>query len=68
MYEVEGMTCGGCEVAVDGAVRTTGLVDSVKSSFTDGKVYIWSKDDLNSQLIISALAAVGYQAKLETVK
>lgn len=66
VYEVEGMTCGGCEIAVDGAINATGLADSTKSSFTNGKVYIWSKDDLRSELIISAIASVGYKAKLKS--
>lgn len=65
VFEVEGMTCGGCEVAVDGAVRATGLADSVKSSFTSGKAYVWYKNDnLNLDTFEAAMRSVGYTSRL----
>lgn len=65
VYTVEGMTCGGCEIAVDEAIKATGLVDSVTASFMENKAYVWFKDDLNSELIVEAIASVGYKANLE---
>ena len=64
VFKVEGMTCGGCEIAVNGAITATGLVDSVKSSFIESKVYLWYKQDqLDLKAIGEALATVGYQAE-----
>lgn len=65
IYQVDGMTCGGCEIAIDGAIKATGVVDSVKSSFTDSKAYIWyrdSKTDLTK--FESAIQSVGYKPEL----
>ena len=65
VFKVEGMTCGGCEIAVNGAITATGLVDSVKSSFTESKAYLWyNQDQLDLKAIGEALATVGYQAEL----
>lgn len=65
VYEVDGMTCGGCEIAIDGVIEATGAVDSVKSSFTESKAYIWYSD-ANTDLakIESAIQSVGYQPRL----
>ena len=63
VFKVEGMTCGGCEIAVNGAITATGLVDSVKSSFIESKVYLWyNQDQLDLKVINEALASVGYEA------
>jgi len=65
VLNVEGMTCGGCELAVNGAISATGLVDSVKSSFIESRVYLWyNQDRLDLNIINEALAAVGYEAEL----
>jgi copper chaperone CopZ len=63
VYTVEGMTCGGCEIAVDEAIKSTGLVDSVRSDFTQSKAYIWFKEDPDFESIFEAVASVGYEAK-----
>ncbi len=69
VYDVEGMTCGGCEVAVNGSIKATGLVDSVKSSFTEGKTIVWySDDDVELNQILAAIQTVGYNANLEENK
>lgn len=67
-YTIEGMTCGGCEIAVDEAIKATGLVDSVRSDFTESKAYVWFKEEPDSELITKAVASVGYEAKLYKVK
>lgn len=66
-FEVTGMTCGGCELAVDGAIQATGLVDSVRSSFTESRAYVWYVDPQTSpDLVLEAIASVGYQATMIT--
>ncbi len=66
VFEVEGMTCGACEVAVNSSIKATGLVDSVKSSFTEGKTIVWySGDNVEPNQILKAIQNVGYNAKLE---
>ena len=63
VFEVEGMTCGSCELAVDGAIAATGIADSVRSSFVDRKAYVWySRDDFDEDGIREAIASVGYTA------
>jgi len=65
IFAVDGMTCGGCEIAVNGALQATGLVDSVKSSFTEGKAYVWYSDTTVSiEQLKKAIAKVGYTAEL----
>ena len=65
VLKIEGMTCGGCEIAVDGAIAATGLVDSVKSSFIESKAYLWyNQDRLDLKAIDEALAQIGYEAEL----
>lgn len=66
VYQVDGMTCGGCEIAVDEAIKATGLVDSVKSSFVESKAYIWFEGEPDLVSITKAIASVGYEAKLDT--
>ncbi len=65
VYQVDGMTCGGCEIAVDGAIEAIGIVDSVKSSFTDGRAYIWY-DGANTDLtqFEAAIQSVGFNPTL----
>lgn len=66
VFEVEGMTCGGCELAVNESIEATGLADSVKSSFTEGKTIVWySQNDINLDNIMTAINSVGYKANME---
>ena len=65
VYKVDGMTCGGCEVAINGAISATGLVDSVKSDFTEGKAYLWyDNKQLDTTVIDKAINSVGYKGHL----
>lgn len=65
IYQVDGMTCGGCEIAIDGAINATGVVDSVKSSFIDSKAYIWYSDpNLDLEKFNEAIRSVGYEPEL----
>jgi copper chaperone CopZ len=63
VYSIDGMTCGGCEIAVDGAIKATGLVDSVRSDFTKGKAFVWFKREPDLGSITHAVASVGYEVK-----
>jgi copper chaperone CopZ len=67
-YSIDGMTCGGCEIAVNEAIRATALVDSVKSDFTTGKAYVWFKGKPDADLIESTVGLVGYNAKQLTIE
>ncbi len=60
VYSVEGMTCGGCEIAVNESIRATNIVDSVKSDFVMSKTYVWFKGVADSVAISKAVASVGY--------
>ena len=64
VFDVSGMTCGGCELAVDGAVTATELADSVKSSFAESVVHIWYSGDTDPAQFESAIANVGFKAVL----
>ncbi len=65
VYKVDGMTCGGCEVAVDGAISASGIVDSVKSDFTAGKAYLWyNTAELDTAKVSKAINSVGYKGSL----
>lgn len=68
VFSIEGMTCGGCEIAVDEVVKSTGLVDSVRSDFTTGQAYIWFKAEPDWEIITKAVASVGYQARQDTLQ
>lgn len=68
VYSIEGMTCGSCEIAVDEAIKATGLVDSVRSEFLASKAYVWFKEKPDIELINQAVASVGYEAKRDKVK
>ena len=65
VFEVNGMTCGGCEIAVNGVVEATGAADSVKASFTESKAYIWFSDpETDMATFTDAISTVGYDAIL----
>lgn len=68
VFEVEGMTCGGCEIAVTGALQATGLVDSARSSFTESRAYVWyGSEKLETDSLLKAISAVGYNSTLVEV-
>lgn len=62
---VEGMTCGGCEIAVGRALRAVAGVDSVKVSYPEERAIIWyGHADATVEQFASALDQVGYNAEL----
>lgn len=65
IFQIDGMTCGGCEIAVNKSIELTGMVDSVKSNFIDSKAYIWSSEFIKDMKPIQdAIASVGYTSVL----
>jgi len=65
VYQVDGMTCGGCEISVDAAVAATGIVDSAKSSFMEQKTYVWfGESGTDFDKIEDAIKSVGYEPLL----
>ncbi len=66
VFDVEGMTCGGCEVAVRRAVGKLNGVDSVKASHKDGKAEVtYDPGKVTIEQIVKAIEKLGYQAELE---
>ncbi|RME26286.1 MAG: hypothetical protein D6800_06540 [Candidatus Zixiibacteriota bacterium] len=69
VFKVDGMTCGGCELSINGAVEATGLVDSVKSDFTQKKAWVWySRSDIDFNRLEEAIRKVGYKPELLTAQ
>lgn len=67
VYQIDGMTCGSCELAINAAIGATDLVDSVMSDFTEGKAYIWySNADTDLAEFEAAIRSVGYNPRLVT--
>ena len=66
VFDVEGMTCGGCEVAVKRAVGKLDGVDTVKASHEDGRAEVtYDPGKVTIEQIVKAIERLGYQAKPE---
>ena len=66
VFDVEGMTCGGCEVAVKRAVGKLEGVNSVKASHEDGRAEVtYDPGKVTIEQIVEAIEKLGYQAELE---
>ena len=66
VFDVEGMTCGGCEVAVRKAVGKLEGVDNVKASHEDGRAEVtYDPGKVTIEQIVEAIEKLGYQAKLQ---
>lgn len=59
--KVDGMHCGHCTAKVEAAIGAIDGVKSVKADFTDGTVVIVSKEDINPDLISSAVENAGFK-------
>ena len=61
-FEVEGMTCGGCEKHVSGAVYDVAGVIEVKASYKDGNtIVLFDRTKTNVEEIQKAIASTGYK-------
>lgn len=62
---VEGMTCGGCEIAVGEALRALAGVDSVRVSYPEERAVVWyGHAEVTVERFAAALDQVGYSAEL----
>lgn len=57
-FTVDGMTCGSCEFVIDEALKATGMIDSVHSSFLEGTSFVWYNDNA---------ADIGHEAALDSL-
>ncbi len=65
-FQVEGMTCGGCEVAVRAAVKKLDGVASVKASHKEGSAEVtYDSEKVTPKAIIAAIEKIGFQAELK---
>jgi copper chaperone CopZ len=60
VVSVDGMMCGMCESHVNDAIRNNLKVDKVTSSHKDKKTVIYSKEELDRDLIKATIEKTGY--------
>jgi copper chaperone len=61
-FQVSGMSCGHCEVAVRGEVSGIAGVESVEVSATTGRLLVTSTAALPDQAVLDAVDEAGYSA------
>ncbi|MBS0025248.1 heavy-metal-associated domain-containing protein [Microbacterium paraoxydans] len=61
-YQVTGMTCGHCELAVRGEVSQIPGVDGVDVSAQTGRLVVRSTTVLDDDAVLAAVDEAGYQA------
>lgn len=64
-FEIEGMTCGGCELGVKMKVKKLDGVESVEASYEDGQAkVVHDPRTVTPDDIIAAIEDLGYTAEL----
>ena len=61
-FQVEGMTCGHCERAVQGALESVAGPGKARVSLPEGKA--WVEGAADPAALIAAVAEEGYRARL----
>ena len=61
-YQVTGMSCGHCEVAIRSEVGQVPGVDSIDVSAQTGKLVVTSAHPIDDAAILAAVDEAGYQA------
>lgn len=61
-YQVTGMSCGHCEVAIRGEVGQVRGVDSIEVSAQTGRLVVTSTEPVDDDAILAAVDEAGYQA------
>lgn len=61
-FQVTGMTCGHCEMAIRGEVSQLKGVDSVDVSARTGKLVVSTSTPVDDADVIAAVDEAGYQA------
>ncbi len=68
-FEVEGMTCGGCESGVKLKVKRLEGVTRVDASYKEGTATVTYKPkEVTPEKIVAAIEELGYAAKLREVE
>ncbi|MDR7380755.1 heavy-metal-associated domain-containing protein [Promicromonospora iranensis] len=62
-YQVTGMTCGHCEVAVRGEVSRLPGVEQIDVSSATGRLVVRSADALDDAAVLAAVDEAGYAAE-----
>jgi copper chaperone CopZ len=66
-FEVEGMTCGGCEVAVRRVVNNLEGIEGVEASHKEGTAVVtYQPETVTTEQIAEAIKSLGYEAELQT--
>ena len=64
-FDVEGMTCGGCEAGVKLKVKKLDGVTSVDASYDEGTTVVtYDPEKVTTEQIIAAIQELGYDAEL----
>lgn len=61
-YEVSGMTCGHCEMAVSGEVSRIAGVQQVDVSAATGRLVVTSDAPVDDTAVVEAVEEAGYEA------
>jgi copper chaperone CopZ len=65
LFKVEGMTCGGCEAAVERKVKKLDGVAAVEASHEEGRARVtYDPKRVTPQRIVAAIEELGYSAEL----
>lgn len=66
VFDVQGMTCGGCEVAVKRVVKKLDGVGEVEASHREGRATVtYDPSKVTPEKIVQAIERLGYRAKPE---
>jgi len=69
IFQVEGMTCGGCEAGVKLAVKRLDGVVSVEASYEEKRAtVVYDGTKVTPQAILKAIEKLGYSARLVETK
>lgn len=66
VFEVEGMTCGGCEAAVKLSVKKLDGIKKVEASYKEGTAVVqFDPSQVSAEEIEKAIEKLGYSAELK---
>jgi copper chaperone CopZ len=65
-FNVDGMTCGGCEVAVRRVVNKLDGIETVEASHEEGTATVtYHPEEVTPEQIVEAIETLGYEAELQ---
>jgi len=65
-FNVDGMTCGGCEAAVRRAVNKLDGIETVEASHKEGTAIVtYHPEEVTPEQIVEAIKTLGYEAELQ---